>query len=152
MDFLPKILNIFQNMLIDFLSKILNILQNMDGWICCQTSGSHAPRPLLEGGKGKNGRGKIEVATTTNIWEKFSWYTWFEKTHLRMTEESQNKTTAVDICRVYQWEERLGIEREQNLSKSSPDLSRWTGCSNDHFFCMLGWSAMRPKSMLKNRW
>jgi len=32
--------------------------------------------------------------------------------------------TVEEKPRVYQWEERLGIEREQNLSKSSPDLSR----------------------------
>ena len=140
MDFLPKILNIFQNMLIDFLPKILNILQNMDGWICCQTSGSHAPRPLLEGGKGKNGRGKTEVATTTSIWK-----------------ESKNKALTFEICRVYQWEERLGIEREQSLSKSSPDLSRLVGLDVVTIsFCMLDWSAMIPQFILYvqfiNRW
>merc|ERR1711978_370957 len=32
--------------------------------------------------------------------------------------------TVEEKPRVYQWEERLGIEREQSLSKSSPDLSR----------------------------
>jgi len=31
--------------------------------------------------------------------------------------------------KIYKWEERVGIEREQNLSKSTPDLSRLVGTS-----------------------
>ena len=55
----------------------------------------------------------------------------------------------VAICRVYQWEERLGIEREQSLSKSSPDLSRLVGLDVVTIsFCMLDWSAMIPQFIL----
>ena len=66
-------------------------------------------------------------------------------------------TTAIDMCRVYQWEERLGIEREQSLSKSSPDLSRFVELDVVTIsFCMLDWSAMIPQFILYvqfiNRW
>ena len=31
---------------------------------------------------------------------------------------------SIDTLRIYKWEERVGVEREHHLSKSSPDLSR----------------------------
>ena len=58
--------------------------------------------------------------------------------------KSKIRAMTVDNCRVYQWEERLGIEREQSLSKSSPDLSRLVGLDVVTIsLCMLDWSAMR---------
>ena len=103
---------------------------NVDGWICCQTSGSHAPRPLLEGGKGKNGRGKTEVATTTNIW-KFR----RKKNTSDDSKEIQNQSNdcwhlqSLPMGRAARnWE---GTKFEQEFPRSVQ--VGWTGCCNDQF-------------------
>ena len=50
----------------------------------------------------------------------------------------------IETSRIYKWEERVGIEREHNLSKSTPDLSRlatWSRtCLKQDFLCSFWFS------------
>ena len=127
--FLPKILTIFQNMLIVFFVKNIEHIAK-HGWMDLLPDLRIARSTTPAGGRqGQERSRKNRGGNNNQHLKKKSFHdTPVLKRHIWGWQKNpKKKTTAVDMCRVYKWEERLGIEREQNLSKSSPDLSRWTG-------------------------